>query len=162
MPKRQKLLMIVLALVLAYAAYEFLLTGDSGTPGTASTTSDFTSGRVQAETNQTQTQTTNRTQRQVAQAGQGTRTFQPPPNLELRDDPFSRPLSLKPVVVDTQVQPSQLTGLTLNGTFGKMVLINDNPYQVNDIIMGFTIIEFTSERVILSDNEGKKHVLRKN
>ena len=156
MPKRQKMLLIVLALVLAYAAYEFL-PGDE--PGNPSDSADFVSGRT--ETTENQSQSVNRSQGQVTQAGQGTRTFQPPPNLELRDDPFSRPPSLKPVA-DTQTQPSQLTGIRFQGTFGKMAVINDRPYEVNDIIMGFTIIEYTSERVVLSDTEGKRHVLRKN
>lgn len=156
MPKRQKMLLIVLALVLAYAAYEYL-PGDE--PGNPSASEGFVSGRPVTTPNPALP--VNRAPRQLTQAGQGTRTFQPPPNLELRDDPFSRPPSLKPVV-DTQTQPSQLTGIRFQGTFGRMALINDRPYQVNDIIMGFTVIEYTSERVVLSDPEGKRYVLRKN
>lgn len=156
MPKRQKMLLIVLALVLAYAAYEFLPGDDQGN---STTTAGFESGRPVTTPNLAQPVI--RDQGQLTQAGQGTRTFQPPPNLELRDDPFSRPPSLKPVA-DTQTQPSQLTGIRFQGTFGKKALINDRPYEVNDLIMGFTIIEYTSERVVLSDPEGKRYVLRKN
>ena len=156
MPKRQKMLLIVLAVVLAYAAYEYLPGDESGN---TSVSEGFVSGRPATSQNLAQPEI--RDQGQLTQAGQGTRTFQPPPNLELRDDPFSRPPSLKPVS-DTQTQPSQLTGIRFQGTFGKMAVINDRPYEVNDIIMGFTIIEYTSERVVFSDTEGKRHVLRKN
>ena len=110
-------MLIVLALVVAYAAYEYLPGDDPGNPNVSG---DFQSGRPQTTSNQSQPVTQNPAiigaQSQLTQAGQGTGTFQPPQNLELRDDPFSRPQSLKPVVVETQAQASALTGLTFQGT----------------------------------------------
>lgn len=157
--------MIVLALVLAYAVYEFVLVGDPSNPSNPSNPNNatgFTAGRVATQPNQNISQPPNQAVRQVSQATLGTRTFQPPPDLELRDDPFFRSPSLTKAIADTQAQSGALTGLRFHGTFANNVLINDTPYKVNDIIMGFTILEFTSERVILSDSEGKRHVLRKN
>jgi hypothetical protein len=172
MPKRQKILLIILAGVVA--VYLFQMIGGSDEPVVQEPQPISPGAQAPSERNPEQQATqTNasfgqrqavNTQRTVA-ASSG-QTEQPESltdfELEWKSDPFYR--EKKVVAVAETSEGDLLKDLVYGGSSitakVRIAFINGKLYKINDEVSGFKIIEIHSDHVVLEDKNNKRYTLR--
>ncbi len=176
MPTRQKILLIILAVVAAVYLYQMI--GGSEDPAVQGP-QPISAPSEQAQIPVTNQQTTQQTAqsnagfgqrrptgtmgRQPAEAGAQTQSgLLPEIELEWRSDPFFREKTV--VVVSETPEGELLKDLIYGGSSitsrAKYAFINGKLYKINDEIGGFKILEIHSDHVILIDKNNKRYTLR--
>ena len=160
-PTRQKILLIVLAISLAYLGYTFLL-DDTGTVSTPVPARVVPTGTPpQQAIIQQQPVSRRQPAFRVSAGTQSEKKSQAAINLQLKDDPFFRKPKPKIVSTDSQPEVDRLVNLKFNGSAeGKLALINNEFYEIGDVVNGLQIIAIRIDRVILLDRDGTTYILR--
>lgn len=161
-PARQKVLLIAMIVVAAIFVWTYLPSGDEPEPtagGVGAASTGFTAGRPSTQQSQAGRQTQQPVRNRPVQTARSIQSTRPGLDLELRDDPFSRPPKAT-VTSGAQGALSPLANLNFQGIFGKTAIFNDAFYKVGESVMGYTIVEIKLDRVILRDSEGKQYILR--
>ncbi|MFC1564284.1 hypothetical protein ACFL6G_05070 [candidate division KSB1 bacterium] len=173
MPTRQKILLIFLAIVVAYYLFTMIGSSDETTTQTPQPIS-APGGQAQRPVNNLQGATgTPAMQRQTTAAGmtaanamgtpaQSQAQEMPEVALDWKSDPFFR---AKEVIAVSETPESELLkGLSFGGSSMtskmKVVFINNKLYKLNDTIDGFKIIEIHSDHAVLADKNNKRYTLR--
>ncbi|MCP4724072.1 MAG: hypothetical protein GY863_03500 [bacterium] len=171
MPTRQKILMIVLACVVAF--YLYTMIGGSDEPATPQPIAAGDLAQNPAANQQATTQSVadiRRSETRQAQRTPVTAAAERPEQsavisdvgLEWKSDPFFREKTV--AAVSETPETNLLQDLKWGGSSitakAKFTLINGKIYKENDTINGFKIVEIYNDHIILTDNNNKRYTLR--
>jgi len=153
MPKRQKILLGILAVLVAYYIFTTFIGGENQTPGVQQQAAETPPARTQPTAQQVTTASvpSGRVQQPAA------RQQASPVNvsLEWQNDPFFREKQ-KIISTDSTDLSERLAGYSFTGYFDsgnkKIVTINGNWYEINDYIGGMKIVDANQKFVVLEEN----------